>query len=95
MIRFKPLKEFLLPKFLEILTKGDVYKKWVADSQTGSSQPNINGQLYSNFMIPVPPLTEQEKIVQQIEALEMQIAQAQQVIDAAPQQKQAILQKYL
>ncbi|OFE44465.1 hypothetical protein BJN41_08010 [Acinetobacter towneri] len=95
LIRFKPLKEFLLPKFLEILTKGDVYKKWVADSQTGSSQPNINGQLYSNFMIPVPPLTEQEKIVQQIEALEMQIAQAQQVIDAAPQQKQAILQKYL
>ena len=36
-----------------------------------------------------------EKIVQQIEALEMQIAQAQKVIDAAPQQKQAILQKYL
>ncbi len=48
-----------------------------------------------DYRIPLPPLAEQEKIVEQIEALEMQIAQAQQVIDAAPQQKQAILQKYL
>ena len=48
-----------------------------------------------NILLNIPSLEEQEKIVQQIEILETQITQAQKIIDAAPQQKQAILQKYL
>ena len=62
---------------------------------TGMAQPKLSQVNMNRIMIPVPPLAEQEKIVQQIEALEAQIAQAQKVIDDAPQQKQAILQKYL
>ena len=62
---------------------------------TGVAQPGLSVSNLDNLVLNIPPLAEQEKIVQQIEALEMQIAQAQQVIDAAPQQKQAILQKYL
>lgn len=62
---------------------------------TGMAQPKLSQVNMNRIMIPVPPLAEQEKIVEQIEALEAQIAQAQKVIDDAPQQKQAILQKYL
>lgn len=62
---------------------------------TGMAQPKLSQVNMNRIMIPVPPLAEQEKIVEQIEALEMQIAQAQKVIDDAPAQKQAILQKYL
>ena len=59
------------------------------------AQPKLSQVNMNRIMIPVPPLAEQEKIVQQIEILETQIAQAQKIIDDAPQQKQAILQKYL
>ena len=59
------------------------------------AQPKLSQVNMNRIMIPVPPLAEQERIVQQIEILETQIAQAQKIIDAAPQQKQAILQKYL
>ena len=62
---------------------------------TGMAQPKLSQVNMNRIMIPVPPLAEQEKIVQQIEILETQIAQAQKIVDAAPQQKQAILQKYL
>ena len=45
--------------------------------------------------IPVPPLSEQQKIIAQIEELEKQITEAQAIIDNSKQQKQEILDKYL
>ena len=62
---------------------------------TGVAQPGLSVGNLDNILLNIPPLVEQEKIVQQIEILETQITQAQKIIDAAPQQKQAILQKYL
>lgn len=50
--------------------------------------------ILDNILLNIPPLKEQENC-SEIEILEAQIAQAQQIIDDAPQQKQAILQKYL
>ncbi|WP_179994610.1 N-6 DNA methylase [Acinetobacter sp. YH16053] len=64
-------------------------------SIVGIGVPGINRNDIYQLEVPNIPYDEQVKIIQKIEALEMQIAQAQQVIDAAPQQKQAILQKYL
>lgn len=83
-------------KFLFLLLNRDSVRKVAEQNMTGSSgHRRVPITFYESLQVPVPPLAEQEKIVQQIEALEMQIAQAQKVIDAAPQQKQAILQKYL
>ncbi|WP_180168219.1 N-6 DNA methylase [Acinetobacter sp. YH01003] len=64
-------------------------------SIVGIGVPGINRNDIYQLEVPNISYDEQVKIIQKIEALEMQIAQAQQVIDAAPQQKQAILQKYL
>ncbi len=64
-------------------------------SIVGIGVPGINRNDIYQLEIPNISLAEQEKIVQQIEVLEAQIAQAQKLIDDAPQQKQAILQKYL
>lgn len=57
--------------------------------------PSINEDDIKNFKIPVPPLSEQQKIVAKIEKLEKQIAEAQTIIDNSKQQKQEILDKYL
>ncbi|WP_256414564.1 restriction endonuclease subunit S [Acinetobacter sp. 5862] len=62
---------------------------------TGVAQPGLSVGNLDSILLNIPSLEEQEKIVQQIEILETQIAQAQKIIDDAPQQKQAILQKYL
>ena len=94
LIRFK-CKAELKPKFLNILCKSDIYKKWAENIRGGAAQPNINAQQFSNYEIPVPPVEDQQKIVSQIEELEKQIAQAQAIIDNSKQQKQEILDKYL
>ncbi|MCO8090076.1 restriction endonuclease subunit S [Acinetobacter pseudolwoffii] len=88
--------EVLLPKFLQAVLVSKEYKAQLLQMAQGAvSREAITKAELEEFKIPVPALTEQEKIVQKIEALEAQITQAQKVIDNAPQQKQAILQKYL
>lgn len=83
-------------KFLFLFLNRDSVRKNAEKNMTGSSgHRRVPITFYESLQVPVPPLAEQEKIVQQIERLEAQIAQAQKIIDAAPQQKQAILQKYL
>lgn len=61
----------------------------------GSAQPNLTAGDIFNFSIPVPPLAEQQKIVEQITALEEQIAAAKKIIADVPAKKQAILDKWL
>lgn len=83
-------------KFLFLLLNRDSVRKVAEQNMTGSSgHRRVPITFYESLQVPVPPLVEQEKIVQQIEALVAEIAQAQKVIDDAQQQKQAILQKYL
>ncbi|MDN5638260.1 MAG: restriction endonuclease subunit S [Staphylococcus equorum] len=48
-----------------------------------------------SIKIKAPSIDEQRQAIQLIKTLEVQIAQAQQIIDETPQQKKAILQKYL
>ena len=61
----------------------------------GSAQPNLTAGDIFNFSIPVPPLSEQQKIVEQISALEDQIAAAKKIIADVPAKKHAILDKWL
>ncbi|MDD5150881.1 MAG: restriction endonuclease subunit S [Flavobacterium sp.] len=81
LIRFKTKKELLIPDFLNNITKTFYYKNWVKSVQTGGSQPNINAQIYSDFKIPLPPLDIQQKIVSEIEVLEVKEKKAKEEIE--------------
>lgn len=48
-----------------------------------------------NIKIPVPPLSEQEKIVAEIEKLETEIAELESKLSEIPKQKEEVLKKYL
>ena len=61
----------------------------------GSAQPNLTAGDIFNFSVSLPPLAEQQKIVEQIAALEEQIAAAKKIMANAPQRKQAVLDKWL
>jgi len=56
---------------------------------------NLNTSHIKNYLVPLPTIDKQKEIVASIEEFEQQIANAQQVIDNAKAQKQAILNKYL
>ncbi len=66
------------------------------EAQMGkSSYPSINKSDIENFKIPVPPISEQKKLVSAIEKLESQINEAKTIIESAGGQKQAVMEKYL
>ena len=63
LIRFRTNKNDLFPEYLNFITQTQEYKKWVSETQIGTSQPNINGKMYSDLKIPLPPLSIQQQIV--------------------------------
>jgi len=61
----------------------------------GLGPGGLNRNTAYNIEIALPPLSDQQKIVSQIEQLEAQIREAQEKINNSKQQKQEILDKYL
>ena len=59
------------------------------------SQPNISQTTIKSIKIPVPPLSEQQKIVSEIEKIEAEIVALENEIAGIPKQKETILRKYL
>ena len=68
-------KKGLLPEFLFLLMKTDLFNKIIRENTTGSVRQNLNYSVLSNLQIPLPSLEEQNKI---IAAYRTTIAQAEQ-----------------
>ena len=68
-------KKGLLPEFLFLLMKTDLFNKIIRENTTGSVRQNLNYSVLSNLQIPLPSLEEQNKI---IAAYNATIAQAKQ-----------------
>lgn len=68
-------KKGLLPEFLFLLMKTDLFNKIIRENTTGSVRQNLNYSVLSNLQIPLPSLAEQNKI---IAAYNATIAQAKQ-----------------
>lgn len=79
-------KEGLMPEYLFLLMKTDLFNKIIRENTTGSVRQNLNYSILSNLQIPLPSLEEQNKIVA---AYNTTIAQAdnlsQQAIDIKTQ----------
>ncbi len=84
-------KTGLLPGFLFLLMKTDLFNKIIRENTTGSVRQNLNYSVLSNLQIPLPSLEEQNKI---IVAYRTTIAQAEQYsVQAKDIDKQ--IEKYL
>ena len=88
-------KNKALAKFYAHYLKLDVFNKAVLATVSGQQLPRTSWGEMKDIKIPVPPLAEQIALVAQIEAIEAKITEAQRIIDDAPAQKQAILQRFL
>lgn len=56
-------------KFLKYFMESPLYWSQLKKGTNGSAQPNCNGQTLSNMILPLPPLEEQQRIVNKIEEL--------------------------
>ncbi|MDD2462761.1 MAG: restriction endonuclease subunit S [Desulfobulbus sp.] len=96
LVRVVPDTSKVLPLFLVKMMNSSYFQKEAKGKASKSiNQSNINATVMKNIKVPVPTLTEQQKFVTKIEALEQQIAEAQAIINIAPARKEAVMKKYL
>ncbi|OFX18669.1 MAG: restriction endonuclease subunit S [Bacteroidetes bacterium GWA2_31_9] len=72
-----------------------INKTDISEYITGQAQPKLNQQNLNNIKIPFPPISEQQKIVSEIEKIEEKIAVLEKEIAEIPKLKELVLKKYL
>lgn len=84
-------------KYLFYLLNSDVVKRQQDSVENGSAQPNLSAANVIQYMIPLPPLAEQQRIVGRIESLFAKLdeakGKAQAVVDGFELRRSAILHK--
>ena len=63
LIRFQFNRELVEPRYAFYFTRSTIYKEWVGTKKRVVAQPNINGSEYAGLMLPLPPPSEQRRIV--------------------------------
>jgi type I restriction enzyme, S subunit len=61
LIKFKINEDIIDPLIVECFLKSDYYHNWVKNKKRSVAQPNINAQIYSNLLVPIPDKPTQEK----------------------------------
>jgi type I restriction enzyme S subunit len=67
----------LLPKYLVYFAKSDVFKIKLRSLVRGTYIGNISQGLLSNVSIPIPPIDEQERIIELMQSIEQSIVNAE------------------
>tara|TARA_R110000868_G_scaffold411005_1_gene701320 strand:+ start:11752 stop:15459 length:3708 start_codon:yes stop_codon:yes gene_type:complete len=94
-IRIRPDVDKANHKFLCYYLKSDIVRNELSENSIGSNIKSLNQTQLSNIKIPLPPLSEQQKIVSEIEKIETKITVLETEISAIPKHKETILKKYL
>jgi type I restriction enzyme, S subunit len=68
LIRVQPSSE-LNDRYLKLFLESPVYWTQLQDGARGAGQPNVNGQTLGKMTVPVPPVTEQYRIVAKLDEL--------------------------
>lgn len=59
--------ENISSKYIKIFAGSPLYWRQIINKSQGTGQPNVNGKSLSNLILPLPPLAEQERIVERLE----------------------------
>ena len=58
--------DFILPQYVKLFFESGYYWEQIELGSVGIGQPNVNGTILGNLNIPLPPLVEQQRIVEEI-----------------------------
>ena len=97
LIRARVDESIIRPKYLFYFTKTSRYKLFIQQSQATAAQPNVNAEKYSNMLVPIPPVHEQDEIMScigRIQELSIQLQQnyTKQIADCV-EMRQAVLRE--
>lgn len=83
------------PQFVYYMIRRDAFFDYVMDGKKGLKMPRGDKNKIMKYIVNIPPPEEQHRIVVEIDALGKEIANAQDVINGIPEQKIAVMEKYL
>ena len=75
------LKEDLDTQYVKYFFESDYYWKQIEEKSVGTGQPNVNGTLLGELQIPIPPLSEQQRIISKIEQIFTQLDEIEKSIN--------------
>ena len=81
LVKYKINEKIANSDFVFYYTKTLPFKIWISSKQRVSGQPNINGQEYLSFPIPLPSIEVQNKIVNKIEIWKDEIKDTKEKIE--------------
>jgi type I restriction enzyme, S subunit len=97
LIRFRFKKDLVYPKYVLRFLMSPAGQSLLVGGSTAVAQPNVNAATISKFVIPLPPLAEQTRIVAEVERRLSVVEELESVVSANLQRasslRQSILQK--
>ncbi|HRB70816.1 MAG TPA: restriction endonuclease subunit S [Flavobacterium sp.] len=95
LVKYSLNKNIANPKFIFYCTKTKQFNGWLDYSVIEATIGNINGEKYANLPLPLPSLTQQDKIVdyldQEIAKIDALIEKKNQLINILEQKKKAVI----
>ncbi len=85
----------VFPEYAKLFMESPIYWRQLYDAAGGAAQPNVNGTSLSNLAFPLPPLSEQKRIVAEIEKQLAKTKQLKEHIIANQQATEQLLKALL
>jgi type I restriction enzyme S subunit len=95
LIRIRTFPKFIFPQFLKCYFDSPLYWQQLYAASMGTGQPNVNGKSLGLLNTPVPPLSEQHRIVAKVDELIALCDQLEQQLSQADQQRRRLLEAVL
>ncbi|MDB7897892.1 restriction endonuclease subunit S [Flavonifractor plautii] len=61
--------QWLCPQYLKFFMESELYWSQLRNGTIATAQPNCNGKALGKMLLPIPPLSEQYRIVEKVNAL--------------------------